>query len=74
MVCDSRFVMDTVVREMAGVFEGVTSLADIMGGSGAAAKAVAVTFPHIKSSILDLPQVIDAIPADDKGSGGVYCR
>jgi hypothetical protein len=65
MACDSRFLMDAVIHEMGDVFDGVTSMVDVAGGTGGAAKAVAAAFPHIKCTVLDLPQVINGIPADD---------
>ncbi|CAN6197700.1 unnamed protein product [Urochloa humidicola] len=67
MACDSRLLMDAVVHEMGGIFDGVTSMVDVAGGTGGAAKAVAAAFPHIKCTVLDLPHVINSIPADDDG-------
>ncbi|CAL5075624.1 unnamed protein product [Urochloa decumbens] len=67
MACDSRLVMDAVVHEMGGIFDGVTSMVDVAGGTGGAAKAVAAAFPHIKCTVLDLPHVVEGIPADDDG-------
>ncbi|CAN6166053.1 unnamed protein product [Urochloa humidicola] len=67
MACDSRLLMGAVVHEMGGIFDGVKSMVDVAGGTGGAAKAVAAAFPHIKCTVLDLPQVINSIPADDDG-------
>ncbi|KAF8692666.1 hypothetical protein HU200_039494 [Digitaria exilis] len=33
MACDSRFVMDAVIHEVGGVFDGVTSMVDVAGGT-----------------------------------------
>uniref|UniRef100_A0ACD5ZGW8 Uncharacterized protein n=1 Tax=Avena sativa TaxID=4498 RepID=A0ACD5ZGW8_AVESA len=63
MASHSGFMVDFVVRER-DVFEGVTSLVDVGGGSGTVARAIARAFPQVKCSVLDLPNVIDSIPAD----------
>jgi len=52
MACDSRFLMDAVIHEKGDVFDGVTSMVDVAGGTGGAAKAVAAAFPHIRLSSL----------------------
>lgn len=65
MAADSRFVMEVVFREGGGdVFRGIGSLVDVGGGHGAAAAAVAAAFPHVKCSVLDLPQVVRKAPPD----------
>uniref|UniRef100_A0A0E0A7D6 O-methyltransferase domain-containing protein n=1 Tax=Oryza glumipatula TaxID=40148 RepID=A0A0E0A7D6_9ORYZ len=61
---DTSFVMDIAVREGGDVFRGLSSLVDVGGGHGAAAMAIARAFPHIKCSVLDLPQAIIEAPAD----------
>uniref|UniRef100_A0A0E0GZI1 O-methyltransferase domain-containing protein n=1 Tax=Oryza nivara TaxID=4536 RepID=A0A0E0GZI1_ORYNI len=61
---DTSFVMDIAVREGGDVFRGLSSLVDVGGGHGAAAMAIARAFPHIKCSVLDLPQAISEAPAD----------
>ncbi|PUZ69545.1 hypothetical protein GQ55_2G117700 [Panicum hallii var. hallii] len=65
MACDSRFVMDAVIHEVGGAFDGVTSMVDVAGGTGGAAKAVAAAFPQIKCTVLDLPHVIHGVPPAD---------
>nr|CAB3452800.1 unnamed protein product [Digitaria exilis] len=65
LASDTRFVMDMAIRVSPKVFDGIASLVDVAGGAGAAAQAVAAAFPRIKCTVLDLPQVIDALaPAD----------
>ncbi|OAY81175.1 Trans-resveratrol di-O-methyltransferase [Ananas comosus] len=64
MAADAGFVMDLVVRKCGHVFRGLRSLVDVGGGTGAAARAVAGAFPHIKCAVLDLPQVVQGLPAD----------
>ncbi|KAF6987100.1 hypothetical protein CFC21_004780 [Triticum aestivum] len=65
MSADSRVVMEVLLRECSSVFEAVAgSLVDVGGGSGGVvAAAIATAFPHIKCSVLDLPNVVAA--ADD---------
>nr|CAB3449248.1 unnamed protein product [Digitaria exilis] len=62
----SRFTAEIVVRECGGaeVFAGVTSLVDVGGGDGTTAKAIAKAFPHVRCSVLELPQVVDGLPVD----------
>ncbi|KAM0858694.1 hypothetical protein ACQ4PT_047686 [Festuca glaucescens] len=64
MGADTRFAMDFVVSNYADAFDGVSSLVDVAGGTGTAARAIARAFPHIKCTVLDLPNVIDSVPAD----------
>ncbi|KAK1626575.1 hypothetical protein QYE76_000890 [Lolium multiflorum] len=64
MAADTRFAMDFVVTHCGDAFDGVTSLVDVAGGTGTAARAIARAFPHIKCTVLDLPSVIDSVPAD----------
>uniref|UniRef100_A0A0E0I084 O-methyltransferase domain-containing protein n=1 Tax=Oryza nivara TaxID=4536 RepID=A0A0E0I084_ORYNI len=65
MAADSRFIMDMAINGSGRqVFDKITSMVDVAGGTGAAARAVAAAFPHIKCTVLDLPHVIDSIPAD----------
>ena len=64
MGSDSRFVSEIVVREYGEVLAGVTSLVDVGGHNGTTARAIAKAFPHVRCSVLDLPRVVDAMPAD----------
>uniref|UniRef100_A0A0D9V1T6 O-methyltransferase domain-containing protein n=1 Tax=Leersia perrieri TaxID=77586 RepID=A0A0D9V1T6_9ORYZ len=65
MGSDSRFTMELAVRECPEVFAGIGSLIDVGGGNGTAAKAIARAFPHVKCSVLDLPQVISGVGDDE---------
>ncbi|KAF2922704.1 hypothetical protein DAI22_07g133700 [Oryza sativa Japonica Group] len=68
MAADSAFIMDVAIRGAGRqVFDKITSLVDVAGGTGTAARVVAAAFPHIKCTVLDLPHVIDSIPADHRG-------
>lgn len=64
MVSDTQFAMAFLVAQCGELFEGISSLVDVAGGVGAAARAIAEAFPHVKCSVLDLPIVVDAAPAD----------
>jgi hypothetical protein len=64
MGADSRFVVEIVVCECGEVFAGVTSLVDVGGGDGTMAKAIAKAFPHVRCTVLELPQVVDSVPVD----------
>ncbi|XP_062230394.1 O-methyltransferase ZRP4-like [Phragmites australis] len=63
MVSDCSFIMDIVIKECDDVFQGISSLIDVAGGLGGAAQAIAKAFPHVKCSVLDLPQVVASAPA-----------
>ncbi|TVU51120.1 hypothetical protein EJB05_02527, partial [Eragrostis curvula] len=66
MGSDSRFIAGIVVRECGEVFTGVRSLVDVGGGDGTMAKAIARAFPHVRCSVLELPQIVDGVQADSK--------
>nr|ULR16448.1 O-methyltransferase 2300-like protein [Panicum virgatum] len=59
LAADSRFLMPIFLKECGEVFDGVGSLVDV----GGAAAAIAAAFPHIKCSVLDLPQVVADAPS-----------
>lgn len=58
MARDARLVASMVVNEHKGIFEGITSLVDVGGGTGTTAKAIANSFPHMECTIFDLPHVV----------------
>ena len=62
MGSDSRYMAELVVRDCGEVFTGVTSLVDVGGWPGSAARAIARAFPHVKCSVLDLPNVVNSVP------------
>ncbi|CAL4889343.1 unnamed protein product [Urochloa decumbens] len=64
MSADSRFAAEILVSECGEVFAGLTSLVDVGGGDGTTAKAIAKAFPHVRCSVLELPQVADTMPED----------
>ncbi|XP_016493889.1 myricetin 7/4'-O-methyltransferase 2 [Nicotiana tabacum] len=67
MANDSRLIADVLITECKHVFEGLTSLVDVGGGTGTLAIAIAKAFPAINCTVLDLPHVI----GDLKGSGNL---
>ncbi|XP_021775650.1 trans-resveratrol di-O-methyltransferase-like [Chenopodium quinoa] len=66
MESDSRFATSLLVTNnvFKGLFEGVESLMDVGGGSGATAKAISEAIPWLKCSVLDLPQVVGRVQKD----------
>ena len=62
MVCDSETIGKIVKEECSEVFEGLKSLVDVGGGTGAMGKAIVEAFPHITCTVFDLPQVISNQP------------
>ncbi|KAF7021741.1 hypothetical protein CFC21_034636 [Triticum aestivum] len=64
MGSDTQLAMDFVIGNYGDVFDGVTSLVDVGGGTGSAARAIAKAFPHVKCSVLDLPNVVNSVPPD----------
>lgn len=65
MGSDSQLVLDFVVTKCGEVFDGISSLIDVGGGNGSAARTIARAFPHLKCSVLDLPIVISSIKTVD---------
>ncbi|KAF8701510.1 hypothetical protein HU200_033534 [Digitaria exilis] len=59
-----NFGIDMALRQFSDIFEGIQSLTDCGGGDGTTARAIVKAFPHIKCTVLDLPEVIEKIPAD----------
>ncbi|CAI0461054.1 unnamed protein product [Linum tenue] len=58
MVGDSKLVAGVLVSECGEVLEGVESLVDVGGGTGAMAVAIAKAFPKVKCTVFDLPHVV----------------
>ncbi|KAH6764045.1 hypothetical protein C2S52_012938 [Perilla frutescens var. hirtella] len=64
MASDAGFVTSVLSKECRHVFEGLKSMVDVGGGTGATAKGIAAAFPGLKCIVLDLPHVV----ADLEGS------
>ncbi|XP_060170368.1 probable O-methyltransferase 3 [Lycium barbarum] len=59
MARDSRSFMNVLIGdEFKDVFEGLTSLVDVGGGTGTVAMAIAKKFSDVKCIVLDLPPVV----------------
>ncbi|KAJ6693539.1 hypothetical protein OIU85_004322 [Salix viminalis] len=58
MPSDNILTSKLVVSKCKGIFEGVNSLVDVGGGSGAMAKGIAEAFPHVDCTVFDLPRVV----------------
>ncbi|KAI6697297.1 hypothetical protein NL676_017416 [Syzygium grande] len=65
MASDARLVASLVVNEHKGVFNGITSLIDVGGGTGTMAKAIAIALPHIECTIFDLPHVVAGLEVSE---------
>ncbi|KAJ4790466.1 O-methyltransferase [Rhynchospora pubera] len=63
MASDSSFLSDFIIKHGI-VFRGISSLVDVGGGSGSVSMAIAKAFPNIQCTVLDLPHVVDHLPAD----------
>ncbi|XP_047169104.1 isoflavone 4'-O-methyltransferase-like [Vigna umbellata] len=46
------------LQQCKHVFEGLDSLVDVGGGTGAVSRLILESFPHMKCTVLDLPQVV----------------
>ncbi|WCJ27113.1 O-methyltransferase family protein [Euphorbia peplus] len=57
MACDSK-MMNLVIGDCKPIFEGVNSLVDVGGGNGSLARIISESFPSMKCTVLELPQVI----------------
>ncbi|KAJ8754981.1 hypothetical protein K2173_015493 [Erythroxylum novogranatense] len=58
MASDARLIADVLINDCKGVFQGLTSLVDVGGGTGTIAKAIAVAFPNVDCTVFDLPHVV----------------
>ncbi|KAL4563262.1 hypothetical protein LXL04_027302 [Taraxacum kok-saghyz] len=51
-------MMKFMVKENKEIFEGVDTLVDVGGGTGAIAKILLEAFPHLKCTVFELPHVV----------------
>ncbi|KAK3123941.1 hypothetical protein QOZ80_8AG0638320 [Eleusine coracana subsp. coracana] len=58
---DSHFLAEILLRQCGEVFAGATSVVDVGGGDGMTAKDIAKAFPHVRCSVLELPQLVDSV-------------
>ncbi|GER47634.1 orcinol O-methyltransferase-like protein, partial [Striga asiatica] len=61
MASDARLAANVIVREFGHVFQGLGSVVDVAGGTGAMAEALVDAFPGLKCSVLELPHVVDGL-------------
>lgn len=61
MASDARLISRVLIENVGQVFEGISSLVDVGGGTGTMAKAITDAFPHLKCSVLDLPHVVEGL-------------
>ncbi|XVF25730.1 hypothetical protein REPUB_Repub13aG0238900 [Reevesia pubescens] len=62
MESDSQ-MMNLVVKDCKPVFEGLSSLVDVGGGTGIVARVISETYPQLKCTVFDLPHVVANLPA-----------
>ncbi|KAJ3696817.1 hypothetical protein LUZ61_000522 [Rhynchospora tenuis] len=75
MASDSSFLSDFIIKH-GNVFQGISSLVDVGGGSGSVSMAIAKAFPDIQCTVLDLPHVVSHLPDDGLVkfvSGDMFC-
>ncbi|XP_031132309.1 trans-resveratrol di-O-methyltransferase-like [Ipomoea triloba] len=61
MASDSQ-MMRLIVKDCGQVFEGVSTLVDVGGGTGMISKLILEAFPRLKCTVLDLPHVVAKQP------------
>ncbi|KAI9116803.1 hypothetical protein K1719_012169 [Acacia pycnantha] len=58
MASDSRLIKVALIRDFKYVFDGLSSIVDVGGGTGSVAKIICEAFPNLKCTVLDLPEVV----------------
>ncbi|KAK4275988.1 hypothetical protein QN277_018992 [Acacia crassicarpa] len=58
MASDSRLIKVALIRDFKYVFDGLSSIVDVGGGTGTVAKIICEAFPNLKCTVLDLPEVV----------------
>ena len=53
--------MNLVVKDYKPIFEGVSSLVDVGGGTGIVCRIITKAFPHLKCIVLYLPHVVASL-------------
>ncbi|KAG5589027.1 hypothetical protein H5410_039541 [Solanum commersonii] len=64
MASESGLIVNMLITECRHIFEGLTSLVDVGGGTGTVAIAIAKAFPSINCIVLDLPHVIEDLKSN----------
>ncbi|KAI6693496.1 hypothetical protein NL676_021206 [Syzygium grande] len=66
MASDSSLVAKVVVDTCGGVFEGMSSVVDVGGGTGTMGKAITEAFPHMECTVFDQPHVVDGLVGSER--------
>ncbi|KAM1245412.1 hypothetical protein ACFX2I_036611 [Malus domestica] len=61
MASDSG-MMNLVIRDCKPIFDGLSSLVDVGGGTGKVARILCDAFPQLKCTVLELPHVVADLP------------
>lgn len=61
MASDSG-MMNLVIRDCKPIFDGLSSLVDVGGGTGKVARILCDAFPQLKCTVLELPHVVGDLP------------
>ncbi|KAK3431337.1 hypothetical protein EUGRSUZ_E03212 [Eucalyptus grandis] len=65
MAGDSQ-LMNLIIKDYKETFEGINSLVDVGGGTGAMARIISDVCPGLKCTVLDLPHVVAGLPESEK--------
>ncbi|KAF8016448.1 hypothetical protein BT93_H1843 [Corymbia citriodora subsp. variegata] len=66
MARDSSLMAKAVVDTCGGVFEGLSSVVDVGGGTGTMGKAIMEAFPHLECTVFDQPHVVDGLVGSER--------
>ncbi|KAK3431290.1 hypothetical protein EUGRSUZ_E02637 [Eucalyptus grandis] len=64
MAGDSQ-LMNLIIKDYKETFEGINSLVDVGGGTGAMARIISDVCPGLKCTVLDLPHVVASLPESE---------
>ncbi|KAH0647125.1 hypothetical protein KY290_033125 [Solanum tuberosum] len=64
MASESGLIVNMLITECRHIFEGLTSLVDVGGGTGTVAIAITKAFPSINCIVFDLPLVIEDLKSN----------
>ncbi|KAK7276088.1 hypothetical protein RIF29_17221 [Crotalaria pallida] len=65
MATDAGLVTAVLMEKCKEVFDGLESLVDVGGGTGAVAKAIASSFPQLECIVFDQPHVVAGLQGSD---------
>lgn len=64
MACDSQMA-NLIVKDCKPIFQGLSSLVDVGGGTGSFARIISEAFPGIKCTVLDRAHVVPNLPDNE---------